>query len=235
MAGHSKWSKVKRQKGIKDQQKSSVFAKLSRAISLGVREGGGITDPVHNIRLRFAIEKAKEFNMPKETIERAIEKGSGVGVAELKEVLYEALGPYGSMFVIVGMTDNTNRTSSEIRNTLERRAGKMGTVLYGFNYTGLIGFDLQKYTEEEIMEFAEKIESTDFVEEKGELYLFFPPSKLAQISTELGELTPSLSPELIYRPLSSITLSDVQKEEIEVLIEALEELSDVQTVFSNVE
>src|SRR5438132_496161 len=127
MSGHSKWSKIKRQKEVTDKVKGAAFAKLSRIITLAVIEGGGIPDPVNNVRLRLSIEKAKALNMPKENITRAIEKGAGPHKLELKEVVYEAFAPHGISVIIVATTDNSNRTFAEIRTILERNGGKMGT------------------------------------------------------------------------------------------------------------
>ena len=119
MAGHSKWSKVKRQKEITDKEKSKVFAKLSKLITLAIVEGGGVGDPELNIKLRLAIEKAKQGNMPKENVERAIEKAAGPNKQLLKEVHYEAFAKHGAAILIVATTDNPNRTTAEIKTTLE--------------------------------------------------------------------------------------------------------------------
>lgn len=153
MSGHSKWSKIKREKQAKDKQKGNIFSKLSRLITLAVIEGGGITDPENNIKLRLAIEKAKNLNLPKENIERAIEKGTGPESQELKEVVYEAFGPEGVSLIILATTDNMNRTLSEIRNVLELHGGKLGTqgsVLHLFKKSGLSTFEVMPYASVEI-------------------------------------------------------------------------------------
>lgn len=126
MAGHSKWAQIKRKKGIKDQEKGTVFTKLSKLISLAVSEGASITDPERNIKLRLAIDKAKAQNMPKDTIERAIQKGRGLERDALKEVVYEGFGPDGTGFIVHATTDNSNRTYSEVRHAFDRNGGKIG-------------------------------------------------------------------------------------------------------------
>lgn len=126
MAGHSKWAQIKRKKGIKDQEKGTVFTKLSKLISLAVSTGGGITNPDLNIKLRLAIDKAKTANMPKDTIERAIQKGAGPGKDSLKEMVYEGFGPEGTGFIVHATTDNSNRTYAEIRMAFDKNGGKLG-------------------------------------------------------------------------------------------------------------
>ncbi|OGK09802.1 hypothetical protein A2767_03455 [Candidatus Roizmanbacteria bacterium RIFCSPHIGHO2_01_FULL_35_10] len=126
MSGHNKWSKIKKGKEIKDKQKSSVFSKLTRIITLAVIEGGGITDPENNIKLRLAIEKAKNLNFPKDNIERAVEKGAGPNSQQLKEIIYEGFGPGGVALIILTATDNANRVLGEIRSALEIHGGKLG-------------------------------------------------------------------------------------------------------------
>lgn len=125
MSGHSKWENIKRKKGVTDAKKSKIFSKMSKLLSVAARDGGGDTDA--NPRLRMLVEKAKEERMPKDNIERAIAKGSGVGGAsEFSEVTYEGFGPNGEAFYIRGLTDNINRTVSEIRNIFSKHNGSLG-------------------------------------------------------------------------------------------------------------
>lgn len=135
MSGHSKWSKVKHQKATTDLAKAAAFTKASRAITVAVKEGGGITDLNGNFRLRLAIDKAREVNMPKDTIQRAIEKASGEGANAFEQVTYEGYGPGGAAILIEGTTDNRNRTTSQIKNVLERNGGSLarpGAVQFQF-------------------------------------------------------------------------------------------------------
>lgn len=125
MSGHSKWANIKRKKEVTDAKKSKIFSKMSKLLSVAARDGGG--DPDSNPKLRMIVEKAKEARMPKENIERAIAKGSGVGAAnEFLEVVYEGFGPNGEAFYIRGLTDNVNRTVSEIRNIFSKYNGSLG-------------------------------------------------------------------------------------------------------------
>ena len=125
MSGHSKWSKVKHQKATTDVVKGAAFTKASRAITLAVREGGGIPDPEKNFRLRLAIEKARAVNMPKENIARAIDKATGGGAGDIEQVVYEGYGPGGVAFMIEAATDNRNRTVSVVKNMFERNGGTL--------------------------------------------------------------------------------------------------------------
>lgn len=126
MAGHSKWKQIKHKKAANDQQRAKIFSKLSKLITSAVVEGGGFSDPNINVKLRLAIDKAKIANMPKENIARAVEKGSGPDRLHLKEVIYEAFAPHGVALVIHATTDNSNRTVSELRSTIEKAGGKLG-------------------------------------------------------------------------------------------------------------
>lgn len=236
MSGHSKWSKIKRQKGIKDVQKGAVFAKLSRLITLAVVEGGGIIDPALNVKLRLAVEKAKQSNVPKDTIQRAIEKGAGPEKSQLKEIRYEAFGPHGAALLIIATTDNPNRTSSEIRNKIEKYNGKLGSpgsVAYLFKQSGVVHLDKTINKESDIFEFAEKVNAIDIEDENGLVSIYFPFEFLGKAHGFLGGLEGGV-PELDYRPLSDVQLLKEQQEKVAELIEVLEDLEDVQDVYTNV-
>lgn len=238
MAGHSKWANIKRKKEVNDKARGKIFAKLSRAITMAVAEGGGMPDPEFNVKLRLAIEKARQENMPKENIERAIEKGSGSSAEKLKEVKYEAFGPSGVVFVILGSTDNPNRSSAELRNILERNGGKMGapgSVSYLFEQCGAVSFDMTKNSEEELLTFADAIHVLDIEQEEGISTIYFPFEKLGEVSQLSEKLSIELGPDAIYKPLTFVEVSDPQaKEDVINLIEIIEDLDDVQEVFSNV-
>ena len=135
MAGHSKWKQIKHKKAANDQQRAKIFSKISKLITSAVIEGGGFSDPNINVKLRLAIDKAKNANMPKDNIARAIEKGSGPDRVHLKEVLYEGFGPHGVALVVHATTDNSNRTVVEVRSVIEKAGGKLcvqGSVAYLF-------------------------------------------------------------------------------------------------------
>lgn len=233
MSGHSKWSKIKRQKGITDVAKGATFAKLSRGITLAILENGGIPDPQKNVRLRLAIEKAKALNMPKENITRAIEKGVGPNKAALREVLYEAFAPHGALLMISAATDNSNRSHAELRIVLERNGGKLGSqgsVAHNFLKCGVAVFE--NANEETVFEFADKIGEIDIIEEGNSITVYFPFENFGKVHDLLNGLTPTVI-EAEYKPLSTVQLSKEEEEEVIHLIERVEEMEDVQSVYSN--
>lgn len=237
MSGHSKWSKVKRQKGVKDQQKSTIFAKCSRAITLAVVEGGHIVDPALNIKLRLAIEKAKVNNMPKDTIMRAIEKGSSAESANLREFTLEAYGPAGSIFIIQGSTDNTNRTLSVIRNVLGHFGGKLGapgSVVYQFHHIGHLVFDANATSLDTVMDIATLLEAIDVEKEESEYSVIIPASQIGRVHQAVGDTVMIGAPEVFYQPTTPLTLDESHTLTVERALEALEELEEVHAVYTNV-
>lgn len=238
MSGHNKWSKIKRGKEAKDKIRGNVFSKLSRLITLAVIEGGGITDPDHNVKLRLVINKARQFNMPKENINRAIERASGSDKSQLKEIIYEGFAPGGVVLIIQTTTDNANRTLSEIRNILDKHQGKLGnqgSVKYLFDHCGLVVFEKNKVNEEQALAFSEKINAFDIKEDDQTFSVYFPFENLGKVKEYLNGLEAN-SVEIDYKPKSLVSIKDPQiGEKIEGLIEALENLDDVQKVFTNYE
>lgn len=236
MSGHSKWSKIKHTKGKKDVQKGDLFSKLSRLITFAVIEGGGITDADHNVRLRLAIEKAKSENLPKENIQRAIEKGTGPGKNLLHEVTYEGFGPGGVSLIIIATSDNGNKTLSEIRNVLERNGGKLGSqgsASYMFTKCGMTIIDKKQATENEIFQFADTIHAFDVDQDEVSFTIFFPYEELGRIKDHLQSLTP-VSTEVDFKPSTVISIRDKHiASKIITLMNLLEELDDVHKVYSN--
>lgn len=169
MSGHSKWSTIKRQKGISDIKRGQVFTKIARTIAMAVREGHGVTDISSNFKLRLAVEKAKEANMPKENIQRAIDKGSGKGAdgAIFESVVYEGYGPHGVAFVIDSATDNKARTSSLVKHILDKSGGNLGgtgSVMFIFEQRGLILVKKDNLTEDQMLEKVIETGALDLVE-----------------------------------------------------------------------
>tara|TARA_B100001989_G_C24504453_1_gene446732 strand:- start:261 stop:791 length:531 start_codon:yes stop_codon:yes gene_type:complete len=168
MAGHNKWSKIKRQKAVTDAKKSSVYTKMAKAIMVAVKTGGG-ADPDKNFRLKAAIDKAKEFGVPKANIERAIEKGAGNNAADnLEEVTYEGFLPGGVGVMVFTATDNTNRTLSDVRTIFTKAGGSLGTVSYMFEkegdeYIATITMDAPAEHEEKIFQALDKLDDNDDV------------------------------------------------------------------------
>lgn len=238
MSGHSKWSQIKRKKEAKDLQKGRVFSKLSRLITLAVKEGGGITDPEKNFKLRLAVEKAKEYNMPKENIQRAIDRAKGGGDQELKEVIYEAFAPGGVSLIILATTDNPNRTLSEIRQILNHYGGKLGsagTTSFLFEKCGLAIFNKASTKEQEVLDFVEQVGALDIEENQDSFFVYLPFEKIGYAHQFLNQLkTKSL--EIDYRPKSVIEIKDKETaEKVLFLVEALESQEDVQKVYANFE
>ncbi|MCS6956681.1 MAG: YebC/PmpR family DNA-binding transcriptional regulator [Patescibacteria group bacterium] len=237
MSGHSKWANIKRKKEANDKVKGNIFGKLSRIITLAVIEGGGITDPSLNTKLRLAIEKAQSFNMPKENIKRAIERGLGPQKDQLKEVIYEGFGPYGVSLLILATTDNPNRTFSELRANLERNGGKLaqsGAVSYQFKKCGFIVFNKKDFNQEEIFQISDKIEAFDIDEDEEKYYLYFPYEFIGHIKERLGEIKYEKL-EIDFKPQIKVSIDDENKiNEIFKLIDFLESSDDIQKVFTNI-
>ncbi len=236
MSGHSKWANIKRKKEANDKVKSNIFSKLSRQITVAVIEGGGITDPEANVKLRLAIEKAHASNMPKENIKRAIERGVGPQKDQLKEVVYEGFAPYGVALMIMAHTDNPNRTLSEIKNILNRHDGKLGnvgSVSYLFQKCGQVVFDKFQVSQEKIFEISEKISAFDIEEDEARFYLYIPYENLGKIKEILTNI-PYISVEVDFKPQSPMIIDEDEKlEKILQLVETLDDLDDVQKVFTN--
>lgn len=238
MAGHSKWANIKRKKEANDKVKGYIFAKLSRLITLSVQESGGITNPEANFKLRLAIDKARSYNMPKENIHRAVEKGIKDGQGGLKEVVYEVYAPFGVVIVIQCATDNPTRTVHELRSRIENRGGKIGTqgsALYLFQKCGLIEFQRGQISDEILLTIVDKLKALDIVEEGESTYIYIPFDQFGKISEALKGQEVSLV-EVVYRPINAIILQeDNQIKQIQHIIEEIEEFEDVQSVFTNVQ
>ncbi|GIW62899.1 MAG: putative transcriptional regulatory protein [Patescibacteria group bacterium] len=237
MAGHSKWAQIKRKKSANDQKRGQIFSKLSREISLAVAQGGGIGDPDKNIKLRMAIEKAKQNRMPKENIQRAIEKAMGKSGSEVSEVFYEGFGPFGVGFIIYCLTDNKNRTINEIRQVLEKYGGKLGvtgSVDYLFEKKSAVFVPKENVTEDTLLVLAEKINADDILTKDDGYLLVFPLDQMENCLQELLNLNiTGCVPELYYKPVSPMKLSEEQRSTIENLTADLDDLDDVQKVFNN--
>jgi YebC/PmpR family DNA-binding regulatory protein len=238
MSGHSKWANIKNKKAANDKVKSATFAKITRIITLSVIEGGGLTNPDANFKLRLAIDKARAANMPKENIERAIEKGHGPDSSKLKEVVYEAFGPHGIAYMILCATDNPTRTHNEVKGVIEKRGGKMGnqgSVGYLFQKCAVMQFDLGNASEDDIFNFGQTLQAYDIDEGEGHITVYFPFDQFGRAKAALGALHP-IRFDVEYRSLSPVQVpSEVEAKHVIELAEAIEELADVHTVFSNLE
>lgn len=231
MSGHSKWSKIKRQKGATDQKRGALFSKLSKAITIAAKNG---TDPSMNFQLRIAVDKAKQANMPKDNIDRAIQKAEGADT--LEEIMYEAYGPGGTAFLIEVATDNKNRAVTELKTTLTRKDGKLaesGSVSYLFKRVGQIIIDTENYDEVELAAIdagAKDIEHGD-----KHVYIYTDPKKLEEVRKELENAGyNSTDVGLEWHPSSSIEINSKDlAEKIITFSELLEDIDDVTKVSGN--
>ena len=237
MSGHSKWSKVKHQKATTDVVKGREFTKASRAIMLAVREGGGVSDPSHNFHLRLAIEQAHDVNMPKENIERAIEKGRGVGGGTIEQILYEGYGPYGVAMLIEAATDNRQRTVAAIKNLLERVGGTItspGAVSYIFDRSGIVTVPKNAQTYDTILESALDAGASDVVETEDMFEIYSPVPILSEVKQKLIEKGIAIDyTAIIMKPKISMELPDDKRDRVSEVVTQLEDLDDVQNVFTN--
>ena len=233
MSGHSKWSKIKRQKGATDQKRGVLFSKASKAITIAAKNG---TDPSMNFQLRIAVDKAKQANMPKDNIERAINKAEGA--EKMEEITYEAYGPGGTAFLIEATTDNKNRAVTEIKTTLTRNGGKLaqsGSVSYLFKRVGQIVVDTENYDEVELAAIdagAEDIEEGD-----KQIFIYTDPKKLEEVRKNLEiDGYNSTDVGLEWHSTSSVGITDKNlAEKIINFSELLEDLDDVTKVSGNFE
>ncbi|PIY71939.1 YebC/PmpR family DNA-binding transcriptional regulator [Candidatus Roizmanbacteria bacterium CG_4_10_14_0_8_um_filter_33_9] len=236
MSGHSKWANIKHKKEVNDKVKGQVFAKLSRLITLAVIEGGLMPDPTNNFKLRFLIEKAKTANMPKDNIERAIERGYGPNKSQLKECVYEAFGPFGVAMIITASSDNPTRTVNAIKSGLEQyqaKLGAQGSVMYLFKKVGVIVFDKITYKEDDIFEFAQKCNALDIENNEASYIIYIPFIELGRVKDHIGSLV-STSIDIEYIPDSHIILPEEQLRKIATIINSLETLDDIHEVFTNI-
>ena len=236
MAGHSKWAGIKHKKAIVDARRGKLFTKLARAITVAAKEGGG--DPDGNPALALAIQKAKDASMPKDNIERAIAKGTGEGTdAEaLETVVYEGYGPGGVAIMIEALTDNRNRTGSEVRHIFGKHGGNLGepgSVAYLFDKTGVIVVDAERYSEDDLMP-AIDAGATDIALDADVFEVLTDPSDLSAVRGALDEAGVEVeSFEVAQRPKTTVPLDEDGATKLMKLIDALEDQDDVDTVHAN--
>ena len=242
MSGHSKWSTIKRQKGVEDKKRGQLFTKLARAITLAVREGGGVTDPGSNFKLRLAMDRAKQSNMPKENMQRAIDRGGGKGSdgEQFQQIVYEGFGPEGVALIIETATDNKQRTSSQIKHVLDRSGGSLGSpgsVSYLFSEQGLIVVSKESMSEEDLFNLAVEAGASDVETEEDAYEIYTNRDDLHRVKAKLEESSAHIvEADLIHRPTITVSISEDQKaQKIIALVEELEELDDVQKVYVNVD
>lgn len=236
MSGHSKWSNIKHKKAAVDAKRGKIFTKLIRELTIAARHGGG--DLNANSRLRTAISTAKSNNMPNDTIERAIKRGSGeAGGEELHEITYEGYGPGGSAVLVQVLTDNKNRTVSEIRRIFTKYGGNMGEsgcVAWMFEMKGRIAFDKESVDEDKLFEVALEAGADDVSDEDDEFIVVTSPDNFEAIKSAIEESgLKHTSAEVTMVPKNSVQIEGRGAEQMLRLMEALEDSDDVQNVYSN--
>jgi YebC/PmpR family DNA-binding regulatory protein len=236
MSGHSKWASIKHKKAIVDSRRGKHFSKLTRAIMVAARDGGG--DPVGNPALDLAIRKAKEASMPKDNIERAIAKGTGEGgeADAIESVLYEGYGPGGVALLVEAFTDNRNRTGAEVRHAFSKNGGSLGepgSVAYLFDKKGTIVLDATRYSEDDLMAAVEA--GAEDIAVDGDVFeVVSEPAEFTAVRDALEAAGVELErAEMAYRPSSLVPIGESQVGTLMRLIDALEESDDVDAVHAN--
>lgn len=237
MSGHSHWATIKRKKGAADARRGAIFTRLAREIVIAAREGGG--DPDTNFRLALAVEKARAGNMPKDNIERAIRRGTGEDKegGAFEEIMYEGYAPHGVAVMIEAVTDNRNRTVSEIRHVLTRSGGSMaevGAVAWQFDRVAYFSFPSSMMNYDKAFELAIEAGADDVSEDEDMIEITGPVESFKDIASRLHAA--KVQPEeagLRMAPKQELELPVDQALQVMKLIEALEDMDDVQNVFSN--
>jgi len=239
MSGHSKWATIKRKKGAADAKRSNMFAKLLRAVEVAAREGGS-GDVKANMTLASAVEKARSFSVPAENIDRAIKRGSGSegDGARYEEMTYEGYAPGGIALVVEALTDNRNRTAQEIRHAFNRNNGSLGetgSTLWMFQRKGVIVVEKAVAPDEErLLEMALEGGAEDMRDAESSWEIVTEPHDFKRVSTVLQQHgVPVFSAELTMLPTTTIPVAGGEAKQVLQLIEALEDLDDVQNVYAN--
>ena len=239
MSGHSKWSTIKRKKGATDAKRGQVFTKIANAITIAVREGGG-GDPASNFKLRLTMDQARAVNMPKDNIQRAVDRGlgKGGGGANLESVVYEGYGPGQTALVIEATTDNKNRTTAEVKSLIDRGGGSFvspGTVSWMFKDEGVITVKKDGKSMDEFLELAVEAGADDVQEADDMVEIYTAPNSLETVKNVLVEKGVKLeSAEISKNATTPVEITDAEiAKKVLNLMEKLEELDDVQKVHSN--
>lgn len=233
MSGHSHWATIKRAKDKADQEKGKVFAKVAKEILYAIQEGGS-PDPGNNVYLRAALEKAKEYNVPKDNVQRLLER-SREKSEQLSEIVYEAFGPGNVAMVIYCMTNNTNRTLSEIRSLCNRHNGKLATpnsAMFMFHKEGLLVLH-NSMSEENVLLLAEEIGAIDMHQEEGKYHLYVDFEALGKSLKQLQQKNISSSSSIYYRPVAPVTVGREESDALKAMYESLLENEDIIDVFIN--
>jgi YebC/PmpR family DNA-binding regulatory protein len=238
LSGHSKWSSIKHKKGAADAKRGKLFSKLSRAIIVAAKEGGG--DPTNNLSLQNAIEKAKSYSMPKDNIDRAIAKGSGADAddAAFETIVYEGYGPEGVAVIVEALTDNKNRTAADVRHMFAKNGGNLGAtgaVAWQFERTGLVVVPAEGVDEDELLLVAADAGAEDVKQDGSVFEVTSPPESLSAVRAAIEAAGMQVdSAELVLVPKVTVAVEDEAKaRQVMRLIDALEDNDDVQDVYAN--
>ncbi len=238
MSGHSKWKSIKHQKGAADAKRGQLFTRLAREITLASRQGAG-ADPDTNYQLRLAIDRAKSSNMPTDTIDRAVKRGSGEGgdQEQLEEIIYEGYGPGGAAIMLQAVTSNRNRTASDVRATFSKSGaslGETGCVSWNFESKGLITLEMDPQKAEDVALLAIDAGAEDVKVEDTYVEISTLPEKLEEVKKELEkESAPISTAEISMVPKTTISLGPKEAEQTLRLLDLLEDLPDSQKVYTN--
>ena len=236
MSGHSKWSSIKHKKAVTDQRRGKTFSKLLRAVEVAAREGGGNVEA--NPTLASAVEKARDFSVPMDNIERAIKRGTGeLEGARYEPVVYEGYAPGGVAVLVEAMTDNRNRTGQEVRHTFTKLGGNLGdpgSVAWMFDRRGVVLVDASAAAEDRLLEVVLDAGAQDFTLEGDQWQVVTPPEALHAVRDALEAASvPIASAEITMVPRTSVALEGSKARGVLALIEALDDLDDVQAVHAN--
>jgi len=236
MAGHSHWAGIKHKKGKADKQRSKIFSKLSKEITVAAKLGD--KDPAMNPRLRSAIQAARSANMPKDNIERAIDKSSAATGSNFESLRYEGFGPDKVAVIVETLTDNKNRTASNIRTIFQKNGGSLGTqgsASHNFKQLGIIKIDKKEISEENILKLAIEAGADECISHNDFHEIHSPMSEIYNVKKNLEKTIANfISTEIEWIPLNSVEIHDEKKNEVTEFLDSLEDDDDVQNVFSNV-
>ena len=237
MAGHSHWAGIKHKKGKADKQRSKIFSKISKEITVAAKLGD--KDPTMNPRLRSAIQAARSANMPKDNIERAIDKSSVNTGSNFENLRYEVFGPDKVAVIVETLTDNKNRTASNIRTIFQKAGGSLGTLgsaSHNFSQMGVIKINKNEISEEKILEIAIEAGADECLTKDVFHEIHCPINEIYNVKKKLeNTISNFISTEIEWLPLNSVKISDEQREKLLEFFETLEDDDDVQNIYSNVE
>ena len=237
MAGHSHWAGIKHKKGKADKQRSKIFSKLSKEITVAAKLGD--KDPAMNPRLRSAIQAARSANMPKDNIERAIDKSAAASGVNFENLRYEGFGPDKIAVIVETLTDNKNRTASNIRTIFQKNGGSLGTqgsAAHNFNQLGIIKIDRNEISDENIFELAIESGADECISHDDFHEIQCPMNEIYNVKKKLEKIVANfISTEIEWVPLNSVNVTNDRREDVIEFLETIEDDDDVQNVYSNVQ